>query len=181
VIERLDRNHPTQVGGGWLVPVMGLDRDRQIRENIQKSGRGVIGSGYGWCLIHRYAEYGHALAVELLLEKGSEVDPKTKSGYAPLVCAAENGHADVVQVLLEWGAEVNAQGYDGKTALMEASQYGKVEVVKLLLDAGADIEVRDHDGRTAWDIAKKSFDSKKVKPLLKKAGGGGGISNWLFG
>jgi ankyrin repeat protein len=156
---------------------MGLlsEIDGEIRDNIQKSGRGVIGSGYGWSLIHQYSAYGHALAVELLLEKGIEVDARSKCDDTLLVCAASaSGHADVVQVLLARGAEINAQGYQGRTALMQGSKWGKVEVVKLLLDGGADIEVRNDEGKTAWDIAKKSHLGKPVKPLLKKAGGGVG-------
>ena len=43
--------------------------------------------------------------VELLLEKGADVESKDTEGQTPLSWAAKNGHEAVVNVLLEKGAE----------------------------------------------------------------------------
>jgi ankyrin repeat protein len=151
----------------------------EILENIQSGG--VIGTGCGWALIHHYSKWGFAMAVWLLLEKGCDVNAKSKSSATPLIAAMYRGLADVVQLLLARGAEVNAKGEYGLTALMEASRSGRAEIVKLLLDAGADIEVRDTRGKTAWDYAKATKYGKHALPVLKEARRKTGTSSWLFG
>jgi ankyrin repeat protein len=39
---------------------------------------------------------GHEAVVQLLLEKGAELEAKSNSGWTPLLYASENGHLDVV-------------------------------------------------------------------------------------
>lgn len=46
------------------------------------------------------AENGHEAVINLLLEKGAEVDLKDNSGRTPLSWAAENGHKTLVKLLL---------------------------------------------------------------------------------
>jgi ankyrin repeat protein len=43
--------------------------------------------------------------VELLLEKGAELETKSKDGQTPLSWAAESGHKAVVKLLLEKGGQ----------------------------------------------------------------------------
>jgi ankyrin repeat protein len=47
----------------------------------------------------RAAEKGHEAVVRLLLEKGADLNAKTRDGKTALHLAAEEGHETVVQLL----------------------------------------------------------------------------------
>jgi len=42
--------------------------------------------------------------VQLLLDKGAQVNPRTKAGHTPLAAALSNGHSDVAALLRTRGA-----------------------------------------------------------------------------
>jgi ankyrin repeat protein len=52
---------------------------------------------------------GHTEIVQLLLEKGADVNAKNKYGRTALIYATERGYTEIVQLLLEKGADVNAK------------------------------------------------------------------------
>jgi ankyrin repeat protein len=75
--------------------------------------------------------------VELLLEKGADMEYKSNSGQTPLWWAAEKGHEAVVELLLEKGANVESKDIlYGRTPLLCAAERGHEAVVKLLLEKG---------------------------------------------
>lgn len=56
------------------------------------------------------ARMGKLDAVKFLVDKGTNVNPKTKGGSTPLMEAAMWGNLDVVKYLISKGANVNASG-----------------------------------------------------------------------
>ena len=78
----------------------------------------------------------HSEGVELLLDRGANVNSKMERGQTALMVAAYYGHANTVRLLLSRGADINAQ-FDGDTALTWAKQKGHTEIVDLLAKAGA--------------------------------------------
>jgi hypothetical protein len=85
-----------------------------------------------WLL--RVAAEGQEAVVQLLLEKGADVESKDDGGRTPLWWAAANGHEAVVKLLLEKGADVESKDDDdgGGTPLSLAAANGHEAVVKLL-------------------------------------------------
>ncbi|KAM9873437.1 Ankyrin repeat domain-containing protein 50-like protein 3 [Verticillium dahliae] len=115
--------------------------------------------------------YGHHVVVNLLLEKGADVEAKD-SGYnrTPLSWAAEKGRDAVVKLLLEKGADVEAKDSGYRTPLSRAAGNGRAAVVKLLLEKGADVETKDgrYDHRTPLSRAADNGHEAIVKLLLEK-------------
>lgn len=70
--------------------------------------------------------------VNVLVEKGADVNAQQSYGYTCLITAAYGGHADVVKKLLESGADKNVKNKAGQTALELAEKSGHADVVKLL-------------------------------------------------
>ena len=49
----------------------------------------------------------------ILIQKGSEIDPKTAEGYTPLHIASHFGHIYMVKFLLQHGCQINNQSHIG--------------------------------------------------------------------
>uniref|UniRef100_A0A2M4DQL5 Putative rtk signaling protein mask/unc-44 n=1 Tax=Anopheles darlingi TaxID=43151 RepID=A0A2M4DQL5_ANODA len=86
---------------------------------------------------------GHEELVELLINRGANIEHKDKKGFTPLILAATAGHEKVVDTLLRNGAELEAQSERTKdTPLSLACSGGRYEVVELLLSMNANREPR---------------------------------------
>jgi len=113
-------------------------------------------------------ENGDTEVVQLLLDKGADIETENYDGSTALIWAAANGHTEVVKLLLDKGANIQARNVHGHTALVMAAAYDRTEVVQLLLDNGADIEAEGFDGQTALSHAEGQGHEEIVK-ILKKA------------
>ena len=101
---------------------------------------------------------GHRSIVELLLEKGADVNFRKFDGESALPDLAWHCDDSIFEILLRYGADVDARRHDGSTALHMAADWGKESKVQLLIDARADLEAKmNYDGLqfTAADIAKE--------------------------
>ena len=129
----------------------------------------MLGGG-GWIPLHSAARHGHKEIVELLIEKGTDVNVRDSSGKSTLHDAVLEGHKEIVKLLITKGADLNAEsGYYG-TSLHVAASIGHKEIVELLIANGADVNVKDGFGRTPLDTAELVFewDSPEVKAVKKE-------------
>ncbi|MEK6324932.1 MAG: ankyrin repeat domain-containing protein [Acidobacteriota bacterium] len=84
------------------------------------------------------ARKGDAAVVKALLDKGVDVNAKTRYGATALSYACDKGHLEVAKLLIERGADVNAKDtFYGEAPLGWALSKGHAAIVKLLLDKGA--------------------------------------------
>ena len=112
--------------------------------------------------LHIASKNGRLEIVKLLIEKGAEVNAKTKNGLTALVCAGGTQKHEIIKVLLENKANVDVQNTSKNTALHLAARVGKEETVKLLLAYGADVSIKNKRGQTALDVAK----NETIKQIL---------------
>ncbi len=103
--------------------------------------------------------------LELLIERGADVNHIDSCGQWPLAEFAFRGNAVAVEKLLAAGAEADRTS-TGETALLKAVFADDAKSVKLLLDAGANVNAHDVDG---WS-ALFSLKSLRVLRLLVAAG-----------
>lgn len=121
-------------------------------DHIQASVRnnGLVGSS----LILALAHTGRELPIQLLLQKGANLEARTEFyGQTSLMLAAQAGHYTVVRLLLKEGANPNARDARQWTALVVAAASGHEAVVRLLVEKGADLKQRCDNGETAKEHA----------------------------
>ncbi|WP_341810012.1 ankyrin repeat domain-containing protein [Wolbachia endosymbiont (group A) of Apotomis capreana] len=107
-----------------------------------------------------------AKTVELLVEKGVNVNAADLGGYTALHLAVTEKRLETVRELIKSGANVNSEEYGSKcTPLHLACMVGEKEIVEELVKAGGEIEQADKFGMKAMDYAK---NSKEVTKVLKK-------------
>jgi ankyrin repeat protein len=96
--------------------------------------------------------YNSTPVVELLLERGANVNSKDNTYSTALMIASHENNSDTVRVLIDHGANINQKNIFGKTALDYASDNNYTEIIDLLLKNGAKPKV------TWWDWI---FSNKK--------------------
>lgn len=83
---------------------------------------------------------GHQAAVELMLERGADVNAQNQNdhwGTTPLHAAAHANQAAIAKMLIERGADVNARDLAGKTPLHHTTFHKAKAVAKVLEGHGA--------------------------------------------
>uniref|UniRef100_A0A914WYR6 K Homology domain-containing protein n=1 Tax=Plectus sambesii TaxID=2011161 RepID=A0A914WYR6_9BILA len=141
-------NAATQAGGGSTTgplktpeAVNGVDLDTQTESNHDTA-------------LTLACAGGHEELVELLLQRGADIEHRDKKGFTPLILAATAGHVGVVETLLNHGACIEAQSERTKdTALSLACSGGRKEVVDLLLKRNANKEHRNVSDYTPLSLA----------------------------
>ncbi len=109
----------------------------------------------GWTPLHLASFSGHVHVVELLIQKGANLNLESlnEKGYMPVHAAAHGRNAAVVAMLIRKGAYVDAQDGMGHTAMHIAAQNGDTRIIDILVRYGARIDVRDKQGQTPLDMA----------------------------
>lgn len=115
-------------------------------------------------------EEDHEDVIDLLLEKGSDVNIHDIEDVSALQKAASGGNEKIVRRLLEYGADVNAHG--GRTwdsAVQEASCKGHENVLRVLIENRADLDIpSSSDSReTALQSAVHEGHEGIVRLLIK--------------
>lgn len=117
--------------------------------------------------LHLAANLGLETIVHALLEKGANVDEKTRERGTALQMAAKRGHGACAKLLLDAGADINAKNNEKATALQLATKFSHVAVVKLLLDEGAEVDPEEFEG-TPLLMSARNGDEMIVRLLLAK-------------
>lgn len=119
--------------------------------------------------LYRVAGDGDAAQVTALLDGGTDVNGRNKSGSYALNNAAVENEVEVIRILLLRGADPNVQNSQGDTPLICATKYagGKAATVKLLMEAGTDLTIQDNKGKTALDYANDKQQQEAIALLEK--------------
>jgi hypothetical protein len=102
------------------------------------------------------AQRGAIEGIQLLIEKGADVNSKDGAGETALMFACSSGNARAVQLLIERGADVKVRSKRNETALGFAATAGVQASVKMLLAKGAEVNVRNFRGYSPLMFAASS-------------------------
>ncbi|MBP7526703.1 MAG: ankyrin repeat domain-containing protein [Syntrophorhabdaceae bacterium] len=133
----------------------------------------VVDAGRDLSVLHYACLYGRTQAVQLLLDRGAEINARDGSDASPLRVACEYGHTELVEALLERGTDVNTRdNFHGQTPLHWACICAWPETARFLLSHGADPSVPDHGGwtplRHAMDLDGDSSCREEIIDLFRQ-------------
>ena len=126
----------------WGIEVLQLLLDRVVDQD-GRYNKALDAAVYG----------GKIEAVQLLLDKGADVNAQGGFYGNALQAAAFTGNVEITRLLLDKGANVNAQGGFYGNALRAAVYKGSVEIIQLLLDKGADVNAQGGEYANALQAA----------------------------
>jgi FOG: Ankyrin repeat len=97
-------------------------------------------------------ERGDLRAASAAVERGADINQRTRIGSTPLFVAVAGGHREIVGMLLSKGAKLNAR-FDHETPLHWACQKGDREIAEMLVASGADVNAKRLDLKTPLHMA----------------------------
>jgi len=161
-------------GKGYFDKVIEFDPDfNEI--DVEKKYQGRI------TLLHVSVIYSNKELVQLLIDRGLDIDSEALRGFTPFHLACCNAFCnpnpalntpeftepakEIAEYLLSEGADINAKMED-KTLLHFGVYDGKPELIKFLLEHGADTGIKDGEGKTPLDMAEE-MELGEIIELLK--------------
>ncbi len=85
-----------------------------------------------WALLHYAVYYGNFDMVGFLIDKGANIEIRSKEGKTPLHLAVEEAKQNIINLLLDRGADIEAKNNDGRTPLYLAAYNNDSGVIELL-------------------------------------------------
>ena len=155
-----------------LFEAAALGRTELVGKLVGRSKRraGAYSSD-GFTPLHLAAFFGHADAVVLLLDRGAEIDARSKNtrlrSVTPLHSAAAGHRTEAALLLLDRGADPNAEQPGGWTPLHQAAANGDIVLCKALLEHGAKRAQMSDDRTRPLDFAIENRHHEVVRLLQR--------------
>lgn len=111
---------------------------------------------------------GHIETVQLLVERGADINARGMSDRTPLGWAAKGSRSEVVTFLLTKGPDVSLRDEDGKTPAELAEEAGRAPMAQLIRQEGAKRSkaIAEEAAQKKAETDGKSLAAKRLE-LLK--------------
>jgi aminobenzoyl-glutamate utilization protein A len=139
-------------------------------EALLKDNPGLINAKddeRGGTPLHFAASAGKVRAVDMLLEKGADVNTPDKDGFSPVVWAVRSGKVDVVNKLTDSGASLDFSDSDMGTLMHFAAADAGPEMLRCLAGKGLDIHPLVRDLYTPLFVAVFMEKAENIGTLIR--------------
>lgn len=109
--------------------------------DVHAPGAKYSNSLYFGSVLHNACFSGNLQVVNMVLEKGADVNATGGTYEHPIQAAVRSGNPDVVELLLERGALINVSGGKHGSPLETAAHCGFHGLVNILINHGADVNL----------------------------------------
>lgn len=127
----------------------------------------------GWAALHFATSEGYIPVVKELLEKGADLESRTRQLKTPLLIACCRGDLELVQLFSLKKADMSAQDIDGNTCLHILAMYGVNKVMKWVIEnctIGLIKNIKNSLGKKPCEVAvnKEVYNLLQDKILKKE-------------
>ena len=127
-----------------------MNSRKKFRQNKNKTRNKRGGGPQEDAELFHAVDTGQSVSqINLILDKGVDVNISNSEGDTPLHYACIKGHKEVAMALVDRGADVHARDVVQLTPLHFACINGNMELAMALVDRGADVHARDGAQRTS--------------------------------
>ncbi|XP_065835605.1 putative ankyrin repeat protein RF_0381 isoform X2 [Oscarella lobularis] len=157
-------------GGALALAIIG--RQFEMTQKLVKLGFDVnkpCEKADGYTSLHWAVSKEGNQIVNFLIEKGANLEAKTKTGSTPIMIAVYNGNVDLLDLLISKRCDVRAKDECGHGLLVVAVWGERVDMFKTILRMGFDVNEKCSNGRTCLHFAA-SDNSASIAALLLEQG-----------
>jgi hypothetical protein len=134
----------------------------------------------GKTMIQHATETGRTAVIDILIQRGANVDAPDNNGMTPLMSASLRGFTKMVQFLVLRGANIEAQDRMGMTPLMHAAYHSakrnetptmstrKKDTISYLLAQGASLDAEDSASRNAEERAERGRNRDALRLMTEE-------------
>ncbi|MDI1227178.1 MAG: ankyrin repeat domain-containing protein [bacterium] len=134
----------------------------------------------GKTMIQHATETGRTGVIDILMQRGANVDAPDNNGMTPLMSASLRGFTKMVQFLVERGANIEAQDKKGMTPLMHAAYHKasrneipvmsdrKKATISFLLSKNASLDAEDSASRNAEERAERGKNRDALRIMTEE-------------
>ncbi|CAF0795524.1 unnamed protein product [Didymodactylos carnosus] len=141
--------------------------DLEKEGTVQVEAYAIKGATALWCA----AAWGHLDIIQMLIDRGANVNHYTKTRSTPLRAACFSRRLDIVKYLIDHGADVNIVNSRNHSCLMLASYKGYEELVDYLCKIGCILDATNDEGSTALHAAVEEDHLSIVQCLVSNGAG----------
>jgi hypothetical protein len=139
-------------------------------------GARVNSEAMQWSALHYAAFADHADVVDLLLEKGADVNARSPNGSSVLMMAVYEGREDMARRLLARGADTGVKNENGDGALEWAMKFDHTKIARMVSTQAA-FQAAASRPKSEWGQARRSeavppdvADLLRVRQILAERG-----------
>jgi ankyrin repeat protein len=129
-----------------------MDTERAAFESTLYDLIGTVNGQDHSMILQVAATFGYDNIIQLLLEKGTDINALWKTISTALIAASYSGRDETVKLLLEKGADIHAHSQRHSTALHAASACGHDQIIKQLIEKGADVNAEGKLNSPGWEV-----------------------------
>ncbi|XP_062700547.1 uncharacterized protein LOC109424597 [Aedes albopictus] len=122
----------------------------------------------GLAPLHSAIIYGHIYLVQLLLEKGADINILSTAGWSALHYTVYHKQMATTNFLIDKRTDVNSPNKNKWTALHIACNNGDADMTRMLIQKGARHDVTTDEGKTPLDLAAAGGHTEIVIILIDK-------------
>ncbi len=121
-----------------------------------------------WLVLSDYSKDQSNKLINILVEKGIDLDQESNDGFTELMYAIDQGDDELVQLLLDREADVNYYSENSKsTPLSIAIVHGNLPIMQKLIQHKVDINYEKKNLSSAISLAIEKSNNEILKLLLK--------------
>jgi ankyrin repeat protein len=167
----INNNHTDAVR---LLLRCGADPNKSPPHRIRRESIVELLLEYGYIhhtpIINMVTEFGYIRVLNMLIERGDDVNYLDFNGCSPLSNAVRNNDTTMVRLLLKHGGNkhINHIPKYGQSNMVISAQNRNIEIVQLLLDNGADPDSTKCSFATALYISAEHGDIDIINLLINR-------------
>ena len=163
--------HCAVESGSWDLVVAVLSLPQTVVDRRDFSGRTPL-----LCA----AKQGHVGLVDMLMNKGADVNARDNQGWSALLHAVHESHLPCVQLLLDRNADVNVADsagiplslltieHSGNSLAHVACAQAPRAILDRLIEGGMNFEEKDKNGDRAIEVAIRNRNRPALDALLRR-------------